>query len=69
MLNSKIWKVVNSFGGAKQKFYPKEMSNSEEKVFLTLRQSSFENSFGPPTATDFCVSRRTSHVAKQHVCK
>ena len=31
------------------------MSDSEEQVFLTLRQSSFENSSVPTTATDFCV--------------
>ena len=41
------------------------MSDSEEEVFLMLRQSSFGNSFGPSTATDFCVSRPTSHIANQ----
>ena len=29
-LNSKIWKLVNSYGVVKQKFYQKEMSNSAE---------------------------------------
>ena len=38
-------------------------SDSEEEVFLTLRQSSFGNSaFGPSTTTDFCVSRPKSHT-------
>ena len=31
------------------------MSDSEEQVFLTLRQSSFGNSSVPTTATDFCA--------------
>ena len=43
------------------------MSNSEEDVLLTLRQSSFGNSLGPSTPTDFCVSRPTSHTASQDV--
>ena len=42
------------------------MSNSED-VFLTLPQSSFENSLGPSTTTDFCVSRPTSNIATQDV--
>ena len=59
--------MVNSCGVVKQQFYPKEMSNSEEDVFSTLRQSSFGNSLGPSTATDFCVSRPTSHIASKDV--
>ena len=43
------------------------MSNSEENVFIKLRQSSIGNSFGHFTATDFCVSRPTSHIANQDV--
>ena len=43
------------------------MSNSEEEVFITLRQNSFGNSYGPSTAADFCVSRPTSHIASQDV--
>ena len=43
------------------------MSNSEGKVFSTLRESSFGNSFGPSTATDFYVSRPASHIANQDV--
>ena len=42
-------------------------SDSEEEVFLTLRQSSFGNSFGPSSTTDFRVSRPTSHIANQNV--
>ena len=45
------------------------MSDSEEEVFLTLRQSSFGNSFGTSTATDFCVGRPTSHIANQDVSR
>ena len=41
-LNSKIWKLVNSYGVVKQQFYHKEMSDSEKYVFLTLRQSGLE---------------------------
>ena len=33
--------------------YKKKMSDSEEEVFLTLRQSSFGGSFGASTLTDF----------------
>ena len=36
---------------AKQKFHQKEMSYSDENVFLTLRQSSFGNCFGPLSDT------------------
>ena len=43
------------------------MSNSEEKAFLTLRQSSFGNSFGPSITKNFCVSRPTSRFAHQDV--
>ena len=53
----------------KQWFYAKEMSNSDKKVFLTLRQSSFGNCFGPSAATDFYVSRPTTHIANQDVRK
>ena len=42
-------------------------SDSEEEVFLTLRQSSFGNSFGPSSTTDFSVSRPTSHIANENV--
>ena len=42
-------------------------SDSEEEIFLTLRQSSFGNSFGPSSTTDFSVSRPTSHIASQNV--
>ena len=47
-----------------------EMSDSskeKEEVFLTLRQSSFEGSFGPSTPIDSYVSRATSHIANQDV--
>ena len=42
-------------------------SDSAEEVFLTLRQSSFGNFFGPSSTTDFRVSRPTSHIANQNV--
>ena len=66
-LNSKIWKLVHSCGVVKQSFWQKEMSNSEDYIFLTLRQSSFGNSFKPPTSTEFCVRRPTSHIANKDV--
>ena len=32
-----------------------------EILFLTLKQSCFGNSFGPPTTTEFCQSSNESH--------
>ena len=40
------------------------MSDSEKKVFLTLRHS-FGNSFGPPTATDFSLCQSSN----ESLCK
>ena len=32
-----------------------------------VKAGQFENSCGPSTAADFCVSRSTSHIASQDV--
>ena len=36
-----------------------------EILFLTLKQSCFGNSFGPPTATEFCQSSNESHCKQE----
>ena len=52
--------MVNSHGVIKQKFCQKEMSDSEEEIFLT--QSSFGGFLEPFTPMDFlCQSSYESH--------